>query len=538
MHALFENISKYIEHKYSLVILLGCSAAIKLLAFIIYFDTVINPDGLVYITVAQHFTDGFFKEGLAIHAMPLYPLLLSLLHYIIPNWITAARLFSIAASVLTLIPLYYLVNDLFNRRAAFWSSLAFSLTPVSNDLSMQVVRDPVFVFLFALAVFYAQRSIQSRKTIHFIAAALISGFSILLRLEGVVIFPTVLLFLIFMIWWDSENRHSYLIGFIIWLAFPVIVAVILSILLGAEATGLNRMDRIALELKNLFNLKFLDNYHLLYGELKHLAYTSSYSGGGKLNLYAITRHNMPLIYLWGLFLGFIKIIFPLFVIPIFWSFRKSFRPHHFGVILLLGAYLFGYYYILIVRDFIPRRVLFIPSLLVYPWIGFGLARLFEYTTPPGTPKKVVAAIFIFILTVSPVWKFMQKMGKKDFVIPVAGKWLANHSDFKNAKIITNDGRLLFYSNRKLTDIGSGVLLGSQSGDMTYPIYKNDYSIIEKKATQNRMDVMAVVVGFKRKNLIPELENYKRFKEFTGKKESVILYSSPGFMKYLNRRDSG
>jgi hypothetical protein len=38
------------------------------------FTKVINPDGVLYITAAQHFASGDFKAGLAIYPMPAYSL--------------------------------------------------------------------------------------------------------------------------------------------------------------------------------------------------------------------------------------------------------------------------------------------------------------------------------------------------------------------------------------------------------------------------------------------------------------------------------
>ena len=73
---------------------------------------------------------------------------------------------------LTVIPLYLLSKNLFNRRAAFWGCIAFILLPETLLHSNSVMRDPPF-FLFAMcAVYFAQKALQSKRLIHLSGSAL------------------------------------------------------------------------------------------------------------------------------------------------------------------------------------------------------------------------------------------------------------------------------------------------------------------------------------------------------------------------------
>jgi hypothetical protein len=89
----------------------------------------LNFDGEIYISAAFRYAVGMNNEGLAIYPMPLYPYLISLMQRIIPDWVSAGRLISYFSITLAVIPLYRLSMDLFNRQAAFWSCLAFTLLP-------------------------------------------------------------------------------------------------------------------------------------------------------------------------------------------------------------------------------------------------------------------------------------------------------------------------------------------------------------------------------------------------------------------------
>ena len=77
---------------------------------------VINPDGVLYIAAAQQYAVGNFSEALQLYPMPAFPLLIAMVHMVIPDWVAAARVITITAMVLSSIPLYA------NHRAFFQSA--------------------------------------------------------------------------------------------------------------------------------------------------------------------------------------------------------------------------------------------------------------------------------------------------------------------------------------------------------------------------------------------------------------------------------
>ena len=130
-----EKISDLTETKKGIYFILGLSAIIKVLVLIALSEKAINNDGLLYISAAQHFASGYFKEGLVLYPMPLYPFLITIVHFIISDWVLAARLISLVSLILAIIPLYLISKELFNYRIAFWGCLAFALIPLFRLVS-------------------------------------------------------------------------------------------------------------------------------------------------------------------------------------------------------------------------------------------------------------------------------------------------------------------------------------------------------------------------------------------------------------------
>ena len=148
MNRICRELTQIPESSRALPLLLMFSASLMGALFIVRWNADLNFDGEIYIAAARKYAAGMYREGLAIYPMPLYPYLISLMHKIIPNWVLAGRLISYFSMTLTVIPLYLLSKDLFNRRAAFWGCIAFSLLPETLLHSNSVMRDPPF-FLFA-----------------------------------------------------------------------------------------------------------------------------------------------------------------------------------------------------------------------------------------------------------------------------------------------------------------------------------------------------------------------------------------------------
>ena len=171
--------------------LLLLSLILKL--FLLGQNEVITNDGPRYINLAIQLTHGDFWAAVKGDITFVYSLVIGALGFFFSDLVLVARLVSLAASVLTVIPLYLLFHDIWNKRIAFLSCLFFVILPCFNEYAVEVMRDPLFLFTFACMMLFAWRALNGRivYALWFLSLAAISPF---LRLESLVFLPFLVLF--------------------------------------------------------------------------------------------------------------------------------------------------------------------------------------------------------------------------------------------------------------------------------------------------------------------------------------------------------
>ena len=505
------------ETNRDLLVLLLFSALLKIIMAL--FVGVINHDGVLYIAAAQEIAAGSFKKALAIYGMPLYPLFITLTHYIVPNWIAASRIVSILASILTIIPLYLLTKEIFYRKAAMWACFAFALLPLSNHLSVEVLRDPLFLFFFAWSTYFAIRAINSKKSIHFLLSSLICLISMLCRIEGLVLYVFYILFIIYLLIRNPQERTNLLKGALIYFILPLLLITIGS-LISAKGlpSALNRMHQVRAEIKRFFNLGFLDNYKAIHQQLGALE-ASRYGKPPVQNFIEIAKYYMTVIYFIGLLESFSKALFPLYLIPLVVGLWNARNRNGVFVVLLTGCYLLLSYYYLIRFDSIRVRHLLTPAFLLHPWIGAGMDRIVVYVR--GSSRKHLLIILMLLLFgILPTYRSVKIIWKQDTALPKAGKWMADIPEFQTAKIMTNDRRVPFYAGR---GVDFDLHLSS------------DFFHMEELALKRQLDLLIMKVPKKKENQTVRLKKFRKVKEFFGKKNIVIIYCSPKLYESIQGR---
>ena len=516
-----EKLAELTETKTGLLFLLGLSAMIKISILIALSGKAINNDGLLYISAAQEFASGHFRAGLALYPMPLYSFFITVVHFLVPDWVLAARFISFAFMVLSIIPLYLISQDLFDRRIAFWACLAFALSPLPNSWVAYATRGPVFIFFFAWAVYFALKAIRFKRLGFFVLSAVFSWFSIFLRREGIIFIPTFFFFLLYFTILNMPERKSFLKGILIWIAFPGIIFGILFVVMGAGGILFNRSEQIVQVLQNTANLNSLDNYLLIYDHLKQIENSPPFSGA-HYSFAESARYFMPVIYLLGFLKAFGKALFPLFIIPLFLGFKHSLTKSHFFVLFLVVSFLLGFYYSLIVRDFISPRFLFAPAFLLFPWIGAGMERIFNFVKR-SSKQKILATVVTVVFILIPAGKVVNSCRKHDNTISIAGKWLAKETKYNNATILTNDMRIPFYGGRKLYS-------NKEKGLLQYGNDLRNNEDVERFATVNQVDLIIIRFSQKEKELLPVFKRFIKIKEFSGRKRMAVIYQSQEFLK--------
>ena len=501
-----DRISKWTETQAAFFWVFGLSAVIKLLTLLP--DPAINRDGVLYISAARLFSDGCFREALAMYPAPAYPLLIATVHAVIPGWIAAARFISLSASILVLIPLYLLARRLFNREAAFWACLAFAVLPFTNEAAIAVIRGPSFLFLFAWAVYFSVRAVGSPRLRFFLWAGLLSWVSVAFRMESVVLLPFGLLFFGGLVFFSAgEGRRSFMTGLLCWALICVLPLVFFFILPGDRGPSFLRIDYVLHKFRQIFNGDFLATYHQIYDHLKNLEQASQWPSG-KENLAEIARRFMPLLYALGLLHAFVKVFFPPFVLPFFGAIRRPFGRARLFVLLLAAVYLLMIYYRLIAEDFIQSRFLLAPAFLLFPWVGAGMARFFRrmmHTSRPG-PFAVILVTLFFLL---PLYRIALHSLRQDRVVITAGRWISSRPDLYSSLMITNDARIPFYANRR-----------------DYAMWfspSHDYALMERDGALKGARLLAIRTSIRKKAKIPSFRFCQRIKEFTGNENVVVIY---------------
>jgi len=516
---LFEKISKWSESKNGLLHIICISLTLK--AFLLVSFSVVNKDGLLYIAAAKKFAEGYFSEGISIYPMPFYSLLIAIVHFLIPDWVTAGRIISVAFVVFTLVPLYFMTSELFDRKAAFWACLAFAIAPVPNGWADSVIRDPGFIFCVAWAVFFALRAVQTQRIIFFAAAALFSWFSILFRLEGIIFILFFPLYLVALCLKRENDKVRLMKGVSLWTLFPLLFIAFFIAVFGFDGiVSLNRSSDIITQVQKFFTFGFMENYYVISEQLLNLEKLSPYPGGMQ-NFAETARHYIPIIYLFGLIETLIVVLFPLFVAPLFFSFRDAMQKNRIFVLSVFFAFIFMAYYFLINKDFIQKRFLSMPALLLYPWIGAGMQSFFEYLSRRFS-KRVFAAVSILFFII-PVYQCVKQEWKEDMSLIAAAKWIEKEANPEKLKIIATDPRFLYYAGREFCFIN-----GSSSGtdaDVIYRVSENDsLNDMEQIAMLQKLDI--IVFKIPTQNIPPQFKYFKKIKEFKSGKNVSYIYSSP------------
>lgn len=523
---MFNKISEFSNSKKGLYFVLIVSFLIKILTLIIMNEMAINRDGTQYIAAAQQFALGNIKEGLGFYRMPFYPLIIMIVHFVIRDWLISARLISIFSLSLATLPLYLITKDLFDRRAAFWGCLAFALAPETNQLAMEVLRDPAFLFCLFGSVYFAQKAILTKANSFFFIAAVFSWIPFLFRIEGIIFAPFYFLFLgtlvcVFLL--NAQERTPYMKGLIIWAAFSLLLIIPLWFVLGAGSISINKINVITKELNKFKGFQFGQSYRMISGQLKVLENSTLYASGNQ-NFAEVARHYMPLIYILGLVEVLIKNIFVFFLVPLVWGLKSSFKRAHIFLITFVGFYILIIFYTYVERDFIQTRFLLAPAILLYPWIGQGIQRIFSSIKQSVHPKLVIALCIIFFILM-PMGKFVKGMANEDGLLIKAAEWIKTQPEIKNVNSYTNDSRIGFHAG------------------WTRETYENNAQKYEKEnrkrgvtleqyAVENNLDLVVLRISKKRIESAPKFNLYKKVKEIKGKKDIVFFYCSPGLYDTL------
>ena len=152
------------------------------------------PDAVVYIQVAESFDKGLLHEGTHHRfGLNLYPVVLMLLHRSGLDWELAGKLWNVAISCLTLLPLYGWVRRQFDDRVALAAGGLYALHAELVRTSPEGIRDPTFWFFMVLALYLLWRAVRELRLPLFLLGGLALAMAMMTRSEGLFLLVPLLL---------------------------------------------------------------------------------------------------------------------------------------------------------------------------------------------------------------------------------------------------------------------------------------------------------------------------------------------------------
>jgi len=409
-------------------------------------NEVVNSDGALYIAAAEKYAHGLFADGARYYPMPFYPLLLASMHFLVPDWIIAGQLLTVVPLILALWPLYVLTRRLFDYQSALWATLLFTVLPVFNQCSTSIKRDPLFLLFVLCSLMFLVICYQGCQVKAIVGLALFTILAILTRIEGVLL-PVVSLGAAIACWWHSREKGAFLLRAILALfAISIIVALILY---GLDVVGISvttRLVEVVTWVRELFTLKLFAGYQRLMQVLREMQLM--FPGGSyHNNLFEVTRHYAPIIYLIGFAEMMIKAIFPtslLAFVAFRWCIKGDETTGRWLVLLTWLVFLLLNIIFVMKQNFTTERYLWIPIVLSLPWLGYGVNLWWQQRGQ----RRMVALLVVVLIIMAPLSKTVAVATKtQDNTVVTAGRWLRDYDPQRQMAILYNDRRLPLYANR-------------------------------------------------------------------------------------------
>ena len=167
------------------LLLVGCaSVALVVRLFLLSYEYVITPDGVIYARLGRHLASGNFQEGLSVYQQPLYPLLVGLSSLVFSDLEFAGRFVSLLAGSLLVIPVYYLASSLYDRRVALLAACLTIVFPVLVYYSTLLLTESTYTLFFTTAILIGLHALKQARWPLFLWTGLTLGACYLIRPEA------------------------------------------------------------------------------------------------------------------------------------------------------------------------------------------------------------------------------------------------------------------------------------------------------------------------------------------------------------------
>jgi 4-amino-4-deoxy-L-arabinose transferase-like glycosyltransferase len=497
----------------------GFAAVLSGALFVVRWNSDVNWDGVVYLQSAQEFAAGRYAEAVAAYSkFPAYSLLIACLQPVLADWVVTGKVISLACMVLAVLPLYRLTRDLFGEPAAFWASLAFALLPDTLLHATLVIRDPPFFLLFLWAVYFAQKTLATRRTAHLLTTLSAVVASALFRAEGLILLPLFVgtIGVLSVRQRPDRAEHAKLLRSC---AAAALVAIVLATVALIFSEGLSsRVAAWSRSFDEYLRIDPLGSYRRIAADLQHMDEAAPHSAIGQ-HFAGTARRFIPVIFLLGTLQMAVKVLLPINLIPLLWGLKRShWDLRHslvFGTALVLLGILYAFFFW---YDFILSRYFYLPVVLLCPWVGAGIAKILEYLRWLRFGGLGAAAVVVALVVV-PALSFDKHFKKTDDLAARAGVWIAGQAGFRGMTAVFSDPVVAFYAGRAIRFHGGG-------DAVWYPdIDDRSFARIERFAAEQNAGLIVLSLRSEKRISLAPLQRYQVVREFARDGREVIVYRS-------------
>lgn len=211
------KISKIVK-KIALIFLF---ALLLRLAFVLVYPQLpIEADAGSYVDLATNIFEGngYAQNGIEeTRRAPGYPFFLALIFFAFGKSLVFVRIIQAIISSLTVVLIYQLAKDLFNKRIAFFSVILAALYPPFIFYSGTILTETIYTFLIVVAFYLLNKKFNKKNSILF---GTFFGFAALMRTESILI----VFFTLFALFLSSKQKKKIIInGTIISLAMFLVI---------------------------------------------------------------------------------------------------------------------------------------------------------------------------------------------------------------------------------------------------------------------------------------------------------------------------
>lgn len=174
--------------KRDIVLLTGLSlTALAIRFYFLQFFRVINADGVGYAQIARAIIRGEGFSG-ATHFPPFFSILIGLMNLLVPDVELAGRLVSTIMGSLIVIPIYLLAVEFFNKRTGLMACLLTIAWPSMRSLSGEVMSQTTYITLILTGIYLFWKASKKDSIITSLASGLFMALAYLTRPEGFIVF--------------------------------------------------------------------------------------------------------------------------------------------------------------------------------------------------------------------------------------------------------------------------------------------------------------------------------------------------------------